>query len=42
MTFAEKLFVLRKSSGFTQEDLAEKLNVARQSITKWEAGVSHS
>ncbi|MBS5957645.1 MAG: helix-turn-helix transcriptional regulator [Clostridiales bacterium] len=38
MIFSEKLFVLRKSKGLTQEDLAEHLNVSRQAIAKWESG----
>ncbi|MGM9986228.1 MAG: helix-turn-helix domain-containing protein [Bacillaceae bacterium] len=37
MTFGEKLKVFRKNAGFTQEQLAEKLCVSRQAITKWEA-----
>lgn len=36
MTFAEKLKTARKKFGYSQEALAEKLNVSRQAITKWE------
>lgn len=36
MTFAEKLKTIRKQAGMSQEQLAEKLNVSRQAITKWE------
>ena len=36
MIFSEKLQILRKNKGLTQELLAEKLNVSRQAITKWE------
>ena len=36
MTFAEKLKTIRKQAGMSQEKLAEKLNVSRQAITKWE------
>lgn len=42
MDFAEKLLTLRKANDMTQEQLAEKLDVSRQSISKWESGVSHS
>ena len=38
MKFNENLKYLRKREGTTQEDLAEKLNVSRQSVTKWESG----
>ena len=41
MNFSEKLQVIRKSKGFTQESLAEKLNVSRQAIAKWEAGQAY-
>ena len=42
MTFAEKLKNIRKQAGMSQEQLAEKLSVSRQAVTKWETGVSHS
>ena len=38
MKFNENLKFLRKQANLTQEQLAEKLNVSRQAITKWEAG----
>ncbi|MGM9946923.1 helix-turn-helix domain-containing protein [Floccifex sp.] len=38
MTFAENLKKLRKQNHFSQEQLATKLNVSRQAITKWETG----
>jgi len=38
MLFNEKLKMLRKEKNLTQEELAEKLNVSRQAITKWESG----
>ncbi|HCC04388.1 MAG TPA: transcriptional regulator, partial [Clostridiales bacterium] len=40
MKFNENLKYLRKQAGLTQEQLAEKLNVSRQAITKWESGQS--
>ena len=38
MNFAEKLRELRKQKGISQEQLAEKIHVSRQAITKWESG----
>ena len=38
MKFNEKLIKLRKASGLSQEELADKLNVARQTVSKWELG----
>ena len=38
MRFEEKLVVLRKQNLLSQEQLAEKLNVTRQTISKWEIG----
>ena len=38
MSFSEKLLTLRKAINLTQEQLAEKLDVSRQSISKWESG----
>lgn len=35
---SEKLYQLRKKSGLSQEQLAERLNVSRQAISKWESG----
>lgn len=36
MILADKIIDLRKKNGFSQEELAEKLGVSRQSISKWE------
>ena len=38
--FAENLKKIRKDKGYTQEALAEKLNVVRQTVSKWEKGLS--
>ncbi|MDO4650221.1 MAG: helix-turn-helix transcriptional regulator [Eubacteriales bacterium] len=40
MILADKLNQLRTSSGLSQEELAEKMNVSRQSVSKWESGNS--
>lgn len=36
MTFGEKILMLRKEKGMSQEDLASKLGVSRQAISRWE------
>ena len=36
MKLSEKIINLRKSKGWSQEELAEKLNISRQSISRWE------
>ena len=36
----ENMKVIRKSKGLSQQDLAVKLNVVRQTISKWEQGLS--
>ena len=41
MTLGEKLYELRKKHGLSQEQLAEALNVSRQSISKWEGNVTY-
>jgi len=40
MILAEKIMTLRKKEGWSQEELAGKLNVSRQSVSKWESGAS--
>lgn len=40
MTIADKIKYLRKENNMTQEDLANKLNVSRQTISKWETNVA--
>lgn len=42
MKLEEKLQILRKKNGYSQEQLADKLGTARQTISKWETGVSQS
>jgi transcriptional regulator with XRE-family HTH domain len=41
MIFGEKLKSERKNKGWSQEDLAEKLFVSRQSVSKWENGQNY-
>lgn len=36
MILADKIIKLRRESGMSQEELAEKLNVSRQAVSKWE------
>lgn len=38
--FNENLKILRKEKGYSQEQLAARLNVVRQTISKWEKGIS--
>ncbi len=40
MNLSEKIFELRKANGMSQEQLAEKIGVSRQSVSKWESGDS--
>ena len=40
MIWGEKLALLRKQNGYSQEELAEKLNLARQTVSKWENGLA--
>ena len=41
MSFSEKLYILRSRTNLSQSALAEGLNVSRQTISKWELGVSY-
>lgn len=38
MDLSEKILKLRKANGYSQDELAGKLGVARQTVSKWEAG----
>lgn len=38
--FQDNLKALRKKKGITQEELAARLNVVRQTVSKWEKGLS--
>lgn len=40
MILAEKIVCLRKRKGWSQEELADKLDISRQSVSKWELGAS--
>lgn len=40
MEFNNKLYQLRKQKGLSQEELANRLNVSRQTVSKWEVGDS--
>ncbi len=40
MTFGERLYQLRKEKNLSQEELAEQLEVSRQSVSRWENGTA--
>ena len=40
--FEENLKKLRKEKGLSQQEVALRLHVVRQTVSKWEQGVSHS
>ena len=40
MILADKIITLRKKAGWSQEELAEKVYVTRQTVSNWETGVS--
>ena len=42
MKLNEKIIYCRKKAGMSQIDLADALGVSRQSVSKWETGVSQS
>ena len=41
MTFGDKISKLRKEQNYTQEQLADILNVSRQSVSKWESNITY-
>lgn len=42
MKLAVKIMAMRKQRGWSQEELAQQLSVSRQSVSKWESGVSQT
>ena len=40
MSFGENLINLRRQKGWSQDDLANNLNISRQAISKWETDIS--
>lgn len=42
MNLAEKITKHRKQKGWSQEQLAEQLDISRQSVSKWESGASQT
>lgn len=40
MSLGDKIAELRRQRGWSQENLAERLGVTRQSVSKWESGTS--
>ena len=40
MILADKIIRLRRKNGWSQEELAEKMNVSRQAVSKWESSAS--
>ena len=41
MTLGQRIQELRKRAGLTQEQLAERMGVTRQAVSKWESDLSH-
>lgn len=41
MNFPEKLQKLRKERGWSQEELANRITVSRQAVSKWELGLGY-
>ena len=41
MSFADRLRIARREMGYSQEQMAEELKISRQSVTKWENGLTY-
>ena len=41
-TIGNRIYKYRREKGLTQEELAEKLDISAQAVSKWENEVSHS
>ena len=41
MELYEKIVYLRRKKGLSQQELADKLDISRQSVYKWEQGISY-
>lgn len=41
MSFSEKINMIRNHNKLSQEEMADKLDVSRQTISKWESGISY-
>lgn len=39
---SERIYTLRRKQGLSQEQLAERIGVSRQAISKWEGGISQT
>jgi len=42
MNLADRIQQLRKRKGISQEELADRIGVSRQAVSKWESGLSQS
>lgn len=40
LELADRLLSFRKSAGLSQEEVADRLNISRQAVSRWERGVS--
>lgn len=41
ISFGKRLKALREKKNYSQEDIAKRLQISRQSISKWEQGISY-